>query len=306
MLKLSGIVKNFDKIQALKGIDLEIRKGEFFGLLGPNGAGKTTLLNIIIGFLRPDEGHIEIDNETLVFDNSNVKKRFGYIPQEIALFQELSAYSNLKIFGQLYGVSGNLLEEEIEDVLELVGLKGRERSVVKNFSGGMKRRLNIACGILHNPEIILCDEPTVGVDPQSRNAIFDLLQKLNSEGKTIIYTTHYMEEAERLCNKIAIIDFGKIVAQGNLEEIISILPKRKTIEIVKNDSTIPKKELLETIGIINENEYSFEIVPSEKFRRNVEIFTKLSEFNIPDEFVEIKKATLEDVFLYLTGRKFRD
>ncbi len=249
MLKISNIVKNFEKVEALKNVSLEIERGSFFGLLGPNGAGKTTLLNIIIGFIRPDAGHVFIDNEALVYENLNLKKKFGYVPQEIALYQELSAITNLKIFGELYGLHGKELKEKIDWALELVSLTDRANDKVKTFSGGMKRRLNIACSILHNPEILLCDEPTVGVDPHSRNSIFEMLEHLNKEeGKTIIYTTHYMEEAERLCSQLAIIDSGEIIAQGSLEELSRILGASTSVRISKNKNTVSKVAELTKLG----------------------------------------------------------
>ena len=307
MLQISSVVKNFDKVQALKGIDLKIEKGSFFGLLGPNGAGKTTLLNIIIGFLTPDAGHVSIDNEPLIYDNLKMKKKFGYVPQEIALYQELSALTNLKIFGELYGVGKKELNKKIDWALELVGLSGRQRDVVKTYSGGMKRRLNIACSVLHDPEIILCDEPTVGVDPQSRNAIFEMLRRLNKEeGKTIIYTTHYMEEAEQLCDRMAIIDYGEIIAEGNLNELTNLLEKKETVKIVKNDFTLSKIEGLKGMGLINETEFYLELIPKGEFKKYALLFTKFQELNIPDDSVEISRASLEDVFLFLTGRKLRD
>ncbi len=306
MLEISGVVKNFGEIEALKGVDLKIEKGEFFGLLGPNGAGKTTLLNIIIGYLIPDEGTVTINDEALVYENLEIKKLFGYVPQEIALYQDLTAVKNLEIFGALYGLQGKSLKGKIEEVLQLVQLDHRKNEKIKNFSGGMKRRLNIAASILHDPEFLLCDEPTIGVDPQSRNAIFDLLQSLNKKGKTILYTTHYMEEAERLCSKLAIIDNGKIIALGALNELLDKIDKKTTLLIDKNDLTLQKRESLKSLGEVKENDFYFEIIPSEKFSKNSLLFSELEKLQIPDKFVELKKASLEDVFFKLTGRKLRD
>ncbi len=307
MIEISEVVKNFENVRALQGVSLQIEDGSFFGLLGPNGAGKTTLLNVIIGLLKPDAGHVAIDGEVLVYNDVNVKRKFGYVPQEIALYQELTALTNLKIFGRLYGVTGKKLNERIDWALEIVGLSERKNDVVKNFSGGMKRRLNIACSILHNPEIILCDEPTVGVDPQSRNAIFEMLKKLNrEEGKLIIYTTHYMEEAERLCDKMAIIDYGKIIAEGTLEDLTALLEKKETVKILKNDLTVSKLEELKLMGMVNETEFYIELIPKEDFKKNVRLFEKFEELGIPDDNVEISRASLEDVFLFLTGRNLRD
>jgi ABC-2 type transport system ATP-binding protein len=306
MLKISHITKNFDRVQALQDINLEIDHGEFFGLLGPNGAGKSTLMNVIIGYLKPDAGQISHNGKDLVFDDVNWRRRIGYVPQDIALYLELSALQNLRIFGQLYGLDSKTLNKKMGEVLELVQLTDRKKDVVKEFSGGMKRRLNIAVSLLHEPEIILCDEPTVGVDPQSRNAIFNMLIELNKSGKTIVYTTHYMEEAERMCSRLAVIDYGKIIAQGTLTELINMLNQKETVKIQKNPLVNGNIMLLQEIGRISEFDFYYELMPAENYKRASQIYSRLEEIGIPDEFVQISRATLEDVFLNLTGRSLRD
>lgn len=306
MLKISHITKNFDRVQALQDINLEIDHGEFFGLLGPNGAGKSTLMNVIIGYLKPDAGQISHNGKGLVFDDINWRRRIGYVPQDIALYLELSALQNLRIFGQLYGLDSKTLNKKMGEVLELVQLTDRKKDVVKEFSGGMKRRLNIAVSLLHEPEIILCDEPTVGVDPQSRNAIFNMLIELNKSGKTIVYTTHYMEEAERMCSRLAVIDYGKIIAQGTLTELINMLNQKETVKIQKNPLVNGNIMLLQEIGRISEFDFYYELMPAENYKRASQIYSRLEEIGIPDEFVQISRATLEDVFLNLTGRSLRD
>lgn len=306
MLQISHVVKSFEKIKAVKDVSLNIEKGEFFGLLGPNGAGKTTLMNLIIGYLEPDGGHIAVDDEAMVTENIEMRKRFGYVPQEIALYQELTAIQNLKIFGSVYNIPKSELNANINKALDLVKLYDRRNDDVKNFSGGMKRRLNLACSILHDPEIILCDEPTVGVDPQSRNAIFEMLKELNKAGKTLLYTTHYMEEAERMCTRMAIIDNGEIIAKGTLTELLNLLENKETIRILKSPATVNKQKVFEEIGLVNDTDFHFEILPGTKFKKLSEIFIKLESEEIPSEFISIKKATLEDLFLHLTGRSLRD
>ncbi|MCF8240481.1 MAG: ABC transporter ATP-binding protein [Melioribacteraceae bacterium] len=306
MLKIEHISKSFNSLEALSDVGLDINRGEFFGLLGPNGAGKTTLMNIIIGYLKADKGQISIGDEIVITEDINFRKRFGYVPQEISLYQELTAYQNLKIFGSFFGLPKITLEQKIDEMLELVQLTPRKKDVVKEFSGGMKRRLNLAASILHDPEIILCDEPTVGVDPQSRNAIFEMLQELNKTGKTIIYTTHYMEEAERLCDRIAIIDNGKIIAIGTISELINILERKDTLKIQKNYDTTKKFEQLKLLGEINEFDYFYELIPGEKFIKTSALFLELEKLEIEDEYVEVSRASLEDVFLNLTGRSLRD
>lgn len=306
MLKISHIEKNFENINALKDVSLNIRKGEFFGLLGPNGAGKSTLMNIIIGYLEADSGKVSIDGEVISSRNIQLRKKIGYVPQEVSLYLELSAQKNLKIFGGLYNLSAKELDEKIEYVLNLVQLNDRKKDAVKDFSGGMKRRLNLAASLLHDPEIILCDEPTVGVDPQSRNAIFDMLNELNKSGKTILYTTHYMEEAERLCSRLAIIDNGSIIANGTLVELINLLNQKDTIKIQKTALTNNKLHFLQEMGQVNEYDFYFELIPKDGYDRNSKIFGKLEEIGIPNSFIQISRATLEDVFLNLTGRSLRD
>ncbi len=307
ILSLKNIKKNYGEIAALKGVSLDIERGSFLGILGPNGAGKTTLMNIIIGLIAPDEGEILLENSPVIHRSNDVIQKFGYVPQEIALYEELSAIKNLEIFGGLYGLKGKALRSRISEVLEMVGLYDRKKDAVKTFSGGMKRRFNIACSILHSPEIILCDEPTVGIDPQSRNAIFDMLQQMHkAEGKTIIYTTHYMEEAERLCDKLEIIDNGKIIAEGTLTELINLLDKKQSIKILKESRAISVKKELSSLGTLNELEFHFELIPGTEYSKLHQLFPKLESLGISEDNIEISRATLEDVFLNLTGRRLRD
>jgi ABC-2 type transport system ATP-binding protein len=305
MIKIKNITKKFPSVTALDNVSLEIKEKEFFGLLGPNGAGKSTLMNLLIGYMDSDEGEIIINNEKVRKDNLEVRKKIGMVPQSIALYDDLSAFENLEIFGSFYGIKKNLLRAVIAENLNRVQLFDRRKDKVKNFSGGMKRRLNIAASLLHNPQILLCDEPTVGVDPQSRNAIFEYLQQLNEEGKTIVYTTHYMEEAERLCSRIAIIDFGKIITIGTLEKLLEQLPYEQTILISKNQSTENKLELFGSFGkLINEQE-KYELKPNDHLKLS-EFFKSLEENSINYQSIDLRKPTLEALFLHLTGRRLRD
>lgn len=306
MLKIKQVDKQFGNINALININLEIAEGEFFGLLGPNGAGKSTLMNIIAGFLPPDTGYVEINGKTLSINDLVIRKNIGYVPQEISLYLELNALQNLKIFGSLYDLNGSELDKKIDEVLELVQLTDRKKDRVNEYSGGMKRRLNLAASLLHDPPILLCDEPTVGVDPQSRNAIFDMLNRLNQKGKTILYTTHYMEEAERLCSRLAIIDNGKIIAGGSLLDLINILEKKETIKIQKTALTLSKLPIISSIGKLTEFDFYYEMIPDESFSQHSKIYTALEEAGIPNQFIQISRASLEDVFLNITGRSLRD
>ncbi len=306
MLKITNLSKNFDEITALDNVSFEIDSGEFFGLLGPNGAGKTTLMNHIIGFLKADSGEISFNNTPVKYGDKNIRLKIGYVPQEIALYQELSAYKNLKIFGSLFNLSKKELSENIDKALELVQLTDRRNSAVKEFSGGMKRRLNLAVSILHNPEILLCDEPTVGVDPQSRNAIFEMLQELNKQGITIIYTTHYMEEAERLCNRLAIIDSGKIIASGSLMDLLNNLDRKEKLKVHKTPDSIKLYKKLTEIATVTEFDFKYELMPNENFKKYSQLYSYFEEIGLSSDLVEVSRASLEDVFLHLTGRRIRD
>jgi ABC-2 type transport system ATP-binding protein len=216
VLVISELRKAFGTNVAVNGVSFAVERGQLLGLLGPNGAGKTTTVSMIAGLATPDRGSITIGGATLSGDTDPAKRRIGLVPQDIALYDELSARSNLQLFGALYGLSSGALNESIDRTLELVGLADRAADKVKTFSGGMKRRLNLAAGLLHDPDILLLDEPTVGVDPQSRNAIFDNLEQLKASGKALLYTTHYMEEAERLADRIVVMDRGRVLADDTL------------------------------------------------------------------------------------------
>ena len=305
MISIKNVTKKFPSVTALNDVSLEIKDKEFFGLLGPNGAGKSTLMNLMIGYIGADAGDIYIDEEKISQHNLAVRKQIGFVPQSIALYDDATAFENLEIFGSLFGIRKNLLRAVIAENLNRVQLYERRKDKVKNFSGGMKRRLNIAASLLHNPKVLLCDEPTVGVDPQSRNAIFDYLVKLNEEGKTIIYTTHYMEEAERLCSRIAIIDSGKIISSGTLDELLQLLPYEQTILINKNKTTESKLELFKSFGkLLNEQE-KYELKPFDHLKLS-DFFKAMEEHGIDYNSIALHKPTLEALFLHLTGRRLRD
>src|ERR1051325_6321754 len=231
MISVKNLTKKFANVEALKGISFTINKGEIYGLLGPNGAAKTTTIGIISTLTQPDAGEVFLNGLTLPKDAEKIKRIIGVVPQEIALYQELSAYDNLIFWGSLYDLPKDKLQTKADEILKLVGLFDRKNDKIKTYSGGMKRRINIASALLHSPEIIFMDEPTVGIDPQSRNLIYEVIEKLNKEGITIVYTTHYMEEAERLCKRIGIIDNGKIIAEGTLEELRNSGGARQSIAI---------------------------------------------------------------------------
>ena len=224
MLAVSHLRKAFGTLVAVDDVSFSLTPGELVGLLGPNGAGKTTTVSMMAGLITPDRGEVTVDGRRLSGDTDPAKRRIGLIPQDLALYDELSARDNLRFFGSLYNLSGGALDAAILSAAELVGLADRLRDRVKTFSGGMKRRLNLAAGLLHDPDVLLLDEPTVGVDPQSRNAIFDNLETLKARGKALLYTTHYMEEAERLADRIVVIDHGTVVADDTLEGLHARVP----------------------------------------------------------------------------------
>jgi len=305
MISVNNVTKKFSTVTALNDISFEIHEKEFFGLLGPNGAGKSTLINLLVGYFDADEGELLIDGEKTGRNNFEVRKKIGLVPQSIALYDDISAQENLEIIGSFYNIRKNLLRAIIAENLNKVELYDRRKDKVKRFSGGMKRRLNIAASLLHDPPILLCDEPTVGVDPQSRNAIFDYLEKLNSEGKTIIYTTHYMEEAERLCSRIAIIDNGKIITAGTLEDLIQLLPYKQTIHINKNQTTEANEELFTKFGTMLNEPDMYELTPFEHIKLS-EFYKAMEDSGIANNYIDIQKPSLEALFLHLTGRRLRD
>jgi ABC-2 type transport system ATP-binding protein len=232
LLSITHLKKRFGDRIAVDDVSFEVRAGETIGLLGPNGAGKTTTLSMLSGLTQPDGGSVSFGGELLHQDDAaSLKRRVGLVPQDLALFDELSAWANLELFGGLYGIKGRAFAQRAEAALDLVGLSSRRADRVKQFSGGMKRRLNIAGALLHDPQLILLDEPTVGVDPQSRNAIFENLEELKRRGKTLVYTTHYMEEAERLCDRIVIIDHGRVIANDTVRGLYRLLPNSRSVEL---------------------------------------------------------------------------
>jgi len=229
-VQVQHLVKTFDKIEAVKDVSFSIGEGEIFGLLGPNGAGKSTTINMMCGYLKPTTGDTIIDGLSVTHEPMKVKRVIGVVPQEIALYKDLNSLENLEFFGEIYGLSRQERKTRARDVLQFVGLYERRRDPIKTFSGGMQRRINLAIALLHQPKFLLMDEPTVGVDPQSREHIFDTIEQLRDQGTTILYTTHYMEEAERLCNHIAIMDEGHIIAMGTLEQLLALRDQAREVQ----------------------------------------------------------------------------
>lgn len=307
MISVSDLTKRYGAVPALKGISFDIKQGEFFGLLGPNGAGKTTTISIMSTLLDPDSGRVNIAGFDLKTNPSDCKKIIGVVPQEIALYNELSAYDNLMFWGSLYNVTKRELRIRIDETLKLFGLFDRRNDKVKTYSGGMKRRINIASALLHNPKVLFMDEPTVGIDPQSRNLIFEVVERLHKEGMTIVYTTHYMEEAERFCDRIAIIDNGQIIAHGTLDELKSKSKIAETIVISflnLSDGLYEKISSNRECVTRQENEVYF--ATSDVKKDLAVIVLKCSEAGLGISHIDIKKVNLETIFLSLTGKQLRD
>ena len=227
ILRLEGLTKKYDNKPVVDHINLEIKKGEIFGLLGPNGAGKSTTMNMVCALVKPTAGKVELFGYDTKTDMKKVKSKLGYIPQELAIHGNLKAWENVELFTSLYGIKGKQLKEAVTESLEFVGLADKRNGFAKKYSGGMKRRLNIACAIGHKPELLIFDEPTVGIDPQSRNFILEKIKYVNQHGATVIYTSHYMEEIEAICTRIAIMDNGKIIAMGTKEELVEMVTSNK-------------------------------------------------------------------------------
>lgn len=309
-VELKNITKRFDDKLAVDNVSLNIEKGELYGLIGPNGAGKTTLISMICGLTSIDSGEIKVSGYPVVKQSLEVKKKIGLVPQDIALYESLSAIDNLQFWGRMYGLKGKLLKERMDEILETTELKDRAKEKVSHYSGGMKRRLNIACAVMHHPEIIIMDEPTVGIDPQSRNHILEFTRKLNREnGSTVIYTSHYMEEVEQLCTKVAIIDNGKIITSGTQDEIKKMVMNEEKIEInVSNyspETGLKLNKLSEVRGVDYKD--SKLIIVMKNSEANLQDIIKLLFIdNVKIRDISIKTPNLETVFLSLTGKSLRE
>jgi len=303
MIKAENLKKSYGATVAVDDVSFEVQKGQTFGLLGPNGAGKTTTIQLLCGLLKPDAGKITLDGKTnpgLI----EVRMSLGVVPQALALYEELSALDNLRFFGKIYGLSGQKLKERVDNCLEIAGLVQRSKERVSKYSGGMKRRLNMVCSLLHNPPILLLDEPTVGVDPQSRNSIFETIENMSKEGRTIIYTTHYMEEAQRLCDKVAIIDHGKILDMDSVENLVTKHGGPSHIEAEFEEKSLDINKIKPFIDDKNPQYEESKI----RFQTDkpMESLAKLNSSGMRFISLKVQTANLEDVFLNLTGRRLRD
>ncbi|MDY5910465.1 MAG: ABC transporter ATP-binding protein [Inconstantimicrobium porci] len=308
-ISLKNITKKFDGNIVVDNINLNIEQGEIYGFLGPNGAGKSTTISMICSLIHPTDGDIEIMGTNIKKDSREIKKKIGLVPQNIALYKDFTAYENIKFFAELYGLKGDMLKRRINEALEFTGLMDVKDKKAKTYSGGMQRRLNIACALVHKPQIIIMDEPTVGIDPQSRNHIMNAVKKLNEEGTTIIYTTHYMEEAEALCSKIAIIDKGKIIVEGTKEELKNMISDKSTLSVTVDD--IYKLDVNQIKGVqgvqdVSVKENTLSITSSKEVSNLDKLINTIESSSAKIIDLGFKDISLETVFLSLTGRNLRD
>ena len=302
-LRVEALVKRFGQVTGVNGITLELRSGECLGLLGPNGAGKSTLIRSIVGRVIPDSGAISVFGAPAT--SPQARKSLGWIPQELALYPRLTCSENLRSFGRYHGLSGSALDQAVARCLGWATLSDRANELVKNLSGGMKRRLNMAAGLIHHPKLVLMDEPTVGVDPQSRNHIFEMIEKLHAEGMSLIYTTHYMEEAERLCDRIAIIDHGKIIALGTNAELVHDAFGSRSQVLAR----FAGAEERMAAWVVQRGGHAVDGIAQFTLEHPTEISALLEasgKAGLELVDVSIRKPNLESVFLHLTGRELRD
>ena len=309
MIVVEGLVKAFGDVLAVNDVSFRAEPGAIFGLLGPNGAGKTTAIGCIAGLLQPGAGRITVLGHDVVNDGVAARSRLGVVPQELALYEDLSAQENLEYWGGAYGLRRAHLKQRVVAVLDLVGLSDWARKPVKQFSGGMKRRLNFACGVVHEPEVLLLDEPTVGVDPQSRVRILDLVRALADQGTCVLYTTHYMEEAEHLCHQLAIIDHGQIVAAGTLRELRALLGERDLLRLSGTFDPPAVGSALEGVAeieVITSAEDGLTLAVTEASQRLSDIFAALTAAGATVRETTLTEPNLESLFIKLTGRELRE
>jgi len=309
VFRAENLVKKYGELRAVDGISFEVKKGELYGLLGPNGAGKTTTMSMLSGLLRPDEGTIRFDGIDLAADPIKVKAQIGVVPQETALYETLSARENLRFWAGLYGLAGKELDAAVERTLERVGLATRSKEPVKGFSGGMKRRLNLALGLVHGPRAILMDEPTVGIDPQARANILEAVRAIAEAGTTVVYTTHYLEEAETLCDRVAIVDHGKILAEGTVDELKRRVSDRELLTVTGGFDAERARERLGSLpgaSVLASGPGKVVLSVAGRGRAAVEALTAVLGSGLEIDGVEVRPPSLNSVFLELTGRELRD
>lgn len=309
MIEVAGLRKAFGELVAVEDATFTAPPGRIFGLLGPNGAGKTTTISCISGLIPPTAGHVRVDGHDVVRDGLAARRSIGVVPQEIALYEDLSARENLDYWGGAQGMRGAALKLRIDEVLELTGLLDRAKEPVKRFSGGMKRRLNFACGVVHRPRVLLLDEPTVGVDPQSRVRLLELVRQQAADGACVLYTTHYMEEAESLCDRLAVMDHGRIVAQGTLAELRALLGERDLVRLTGSFDPDRVRRALETVAgieVVQADAEQLMLSVSGASARLPRIFDALRAAGAEIRGTSLTQPNLESLFIKLTGKELRE
>jgi len=309
VLECRGVRRRFGEIQAVDGVSFQVEPGETYGLLGPNGAGKTTTISMIAGLLASDGGEVIVGGQSMTTRTIKLKERIGYVPQDLAIYPDLSGLENLVFFARLYGMSSSDAKKRANEVLETIGLSDRARDQTKKYSGGMKRRLNIGIGLLNRPKLLILDEPTVGVDPQSRNAILESVEQLSTAGMAVLYTTHYMEEAERLCDRVGIIDHGKLIAEGTRHELIGLVGERDRVTLSAMGEVSKALQALRTLPWVHSADASaegVELMVDDARTRLPAILQEAAGAGVAIKSVEVAEPDLEAVFLHLTGRALRD
>jgi ABC-2 type transport system ATP-binding protein len=308
-IRVENLQRYFGEIHAVDNISFEVQQGEIFSLLGPNGAGKSTTISMLSCLLRPTQGDAWVMSHSILDDPAGVKESIGVVPQEIALYEDLSARENLAFWGKMYGLRGSALDRRIDEVLGLIGLTDRQKGRVGKFSGGMKRRVNIGVALLHTPDVIIMDEPTVGIDPQSRRHILDGVKELNQQGVTVLYTTHYMEEAQELSDHIAIMDQGQIIARGTHHELVQIVGEQDRIDLGLTSTASPVLEqwrLIEGVSKVSAEDSTATLLVDDSNLILPQLFETANAAGVRISSVEIQEPNLETVFLHLTGRALRD
>ena len=309
MIEVERLRKSFGALIAVDDVSFEVREGEIFGLLGPNGAGKTTTINMVCGVLKPDGGRVLIGGRDIWLEAKTVKRELGVVPQEIAVYEDLSARDNLNFWASLYGLGGSQARSRVNEVLTLVGLADRAGDKVKGFSGGMKRRLNLCMGLLHRPKLLLLDEPTVGIDPQARLNILEVVRQVAEAGTTVLYTTHYMDEAQDLCDRIAIIDHGKVLTVGTLDELTKMAGEGEVLRLrgaFDDASRRGRLTALAGIHVLKANEDGAVLSIDTDGPGLLEVLPKIFEADLGIEDVSIQQPSLQSVFISLTGKELRD
>jgi len=309
VLECVDLHKSFGDLTAVDGVSFHIAPGETYGLLGPNGAGKTTTLSMVVGILESDNGTVVVDGRPVTTTTAGARSAIGYVPQDLAIYPDLSANENLRFFGKLQGLSGDNLRDRVGAVLDIIGLTDRAQDRAETFSGGMKRRLNVGIGLLHEPALLILDEPTVGVDPQSRNAILENVERLSAQGMAVLYTTHYMEEAERLCDRVGIMDSGVLKAEGTRRELVSMVGERDRMRFTVASDARGAAAAVSALGGVDEVSHGAGVVElMVEDARSVlpDALRAITDAGLAVTAVEVTEPDLEAVFLHLTGKALRD